>query len=157
MCLHEQNKKVFIAGDHILSEITPNISLRSDDENPLKEYFESLERVDSLGNIDLVLPGHGSPFKNYRERIKGLECHYRQRAEEMISVFRKGKQNAYQMASQIKWDINVASWDEVPVFQKWFAVGEVIAHFKYLEQREELRKKCPAKALCSLCNKLRRP
>jgi glyoxylase-like metal-dependent hydrolase (beta-lactamase superfamily II) len=147
MCLHEPNKKVFIAGDHILSEITPNISLRSDDENPLKEYFESLERVDSLKNIDLVLPGHGRPFKNYRERIKDLKCHYQQRLEEIMSVFRRGKQNAYQMASQIKWDINVPSWDQVPVFQKWFAVGEVIAHFKYLEQMGRIKKEMSSKGI----------
>jgi glyoxylase-like metal-dependent hydrolase (beta-lactamase superfamily II) len=140
MCLHEPNKKIFIAGDHLLYEITPNISLRSNDENPLKAYFDSLKKVHALEPIDIVLPGHGTPFKKYRKRIEDLEGHARQRAEKMISVFQKGRQNAYQMASQITWDMNVASWDEVPVFQKWFAVGEVIAHFKYLEQEGRIKR-----------------
>ena len=72
MCLHELDKKIFVAGDHILNEITPNISLRSNAENPLKEYLESLDKVKRLNKIGLVLPGHGKPLKNYQERIDEL-------------------------------------------------------------------------------------
>ncbi|GAI37601.1 unnamed protein product, partial [marine sediment metagenome] len=45
MCLYEPDKKIFISGDHILSDITPNISLFSNEENPLKEYLISLDKV----------------------------------------------------------------------------------------------------------------
>ena len=61
MCLYEPNKKIFISGDHILIDITPNISLWSDDENPLREYLHSLDKVYDL-DIELVLPGHRSTF-----------------------------------------------------------------------------------------------
>jgi len=43
ICLYEPNKKIFVAGDHILNDITPNIQLWSDKGNPLKEYLESLD------------------------------------------------------------------------------------------------------------------
>jgi hypothetical protein len=32
------------------------------------------------------------------------------------------------------WDIACESWDQFPVAQKWFALGEAIAHLRYLEQ-----------------------
>ena len=52
-----------------------------------------------------------------------------------FSILGKGSKNAYQVASQMSWDINYDSWDLFPVFQKWFATGEAIAHLKYLEER----------------------
>jgi glyoxylase-like metal-dependent hydrolase (beta-lactamase superfamily II) len=140
MCLHEPSLKVFIAGDHILHKITPNISLRSDNENPLKEYLESLDKVHSMKNIELVLPGHGRVFRNYGKRIQELKRHHRERAEEIISILGSRSLNAYQMASQMKWGIACQDWDRVPVFQKWFAIGEVLAHFKYLEEEGRIRK-----------------
>lgn len=42
MCLYEANKRIkriFMAGDHILNDITPVITLRSDDENPWKNIY----------------------------------------------------------------------------------------------------------------------
>jgi glyoxylase-like metal-dependent hydrolase (beta-lactamase superfamily II) len=39
MCLYEPDKKIFIAGDHILNDITPTIQLWAFDWNPLKEYL----------------------------------------------------------------------------------------------------------------------
>jgi glyoxylase-like metal-dependent hydrolase (beta-lactamase superfamily II) len=65
MCLYEPNKKIFVAGDHILNYITPNIQLWSNEWNPLKEYLASLDKVYGL-DIELVLPGHRSIFRNFK-------------------------------------------------------------------------------------------
>ena len=65
MCLYEPKKKFFMSGDHILIDITPNISLWSDAGNPLNEYLMSLEKVYNL-DIEIVLPGHRRIFKNYK-------------------------------------------------------------------------------------------
>jgi glyoxylase-like metal-dependent hydrolase (beta-lactamase superfamily II) len=48
MCLYEPNRKIFVAGDHILNNITPNIQLWSDSWDPLKEYLASLDKVYEL-------------------------------------------------------------------------------------------------------------
>jgi hypothetical protein len=32
------------------------------------------------------------------------------------------------------WDIVCDSWDQFPLSQKWFAMGEALAHLKYLEE-----------------------
>jgi len=139
MCLYEPNKKIFISGDHILNDITPNIQLWSDEWDPLKEYLASLEKVYKL-DIELVLPGHRGIFKNCRGRIQELKHHHQKRLEEIISILEKGKKNAFQVASQMSWDIICDSWDLFPVSQKWFATGEAIAHLKYLKKKGMIRK-----------------
>ena len=140
LCLYEPGKKIFVAGDHILNDITPNIQLWSDEWNPLKEYLASLEKVYEL-DIELVLPGHRTIFRNYRERIRELRHHHEMRFDEIISILGKRSQNAFRVASQMSWDIVYDSWDVFPVSQKWFAIGEAIAHLKYLEEKGIIRRK----------------
>jgi len=139
MCLYEPTKKILIAGDHILINITPNISLWFDEQNPLNEYLNSLDKVYDL-DVKLVLPGHRGIFKNHKERIKELKHHHQVRANEAISILEKGNQNAFQVASQMTWDMDYESWDLFPVSQKWFATGEAIAHLKYLEEEGKIRR-----------------
>jgi len=138
MCLYEPNKKIFVSGDHILNDITPNIQLWSDEWNPLKEYLASLDKVYEL-DIELVLPGHRSVFKNCKERIQELKHHHQNRLDEIISILEKGNKNAFQVASKMSWDIISDSWDLFPVSQKWFATGEAIAHLKYLKEKGIIR------------------
>jgi len=139
MCLYEPNKKIFLAGDHILNDITPNIQLWSDEWNPLKEYLASLDKVNEL-DIELVLPGHRGIFKSCKERIQELKHHHQKRLDEIISIFGKGNKNAFQVASQMSWDIICDSWDLFPFSQKWFATGEAIAHLKYLREKGTIRR-----------------
>jgi len=133
ICLYEPDKKVFICGDHILFDITPNITLSSEERNPLKEYLISLDKVYDL-DVRLTLPGHRSTFRNHKERIQELKQHHRARLDEIISILAQGKQNAFQIASQMTWDIGYKSWDLFPPAQKLFAFGEALAHLKYLEE-----------------------
>ncbi len=146
MCLYEPNKKILVAGDHLLNDITPNILLMSDDWNPLKTYLESLEKVYGL-DIELVLPGHRSIFRNCKERIRELEDHHQKRLDEIISILGKGEKSAFQIASEMNWDILYDSWDLFPVPQKWFATGEAIAHLKYLEEKRMINKKMPGQKI----------
>ena len=134
MCLFEPDRKILFSGDHILGDITPNIQSWSDEWNPLREYLFSLDKVYEM-DVEVVLPGHRSIFKNCRERIQELKSHHRKRAEEVLSILEKGSRNAFQVASQMSWDIISESWDLFPVSQKWFATGEAIAHLKYLEEK----------------------
>jgi glyoxylase-like metal-dependent hydrolase (beta-lactamase superfamily II) len=139
MCLYEPSKKIFVAGDHILGDITPTITLWSDEWNPLKEYLESLDKVYQL-DIKLVLPGHREIFRDPKERIQELKDHHQKRLDEIIAILEKGKKNAFQVASRMTWDIAYDSWDLFPVSQKWFATGEAISHLKYLEEKGVIRK-----------------
>ncbi len=139
LCLYEAEKKIFISGDHILNDITPNISLWSDDIDPLADYIISLDRVGRL-DIDIVLPGHRTIFRNCRERIEELKKHHRTRADEVLSILHQGSQDAYEVASQMTWDMTYDSFDEFPIAQKWFAAGEALAHLKYLEGLRQVKR-----------------
>jgi len=148
-CLYEAEKKIFICGDHILIDITPNIQCWSDLENPLKDYLASLEKVREL-DVELVLPGHRRVFKNHGERIDELTEHHYRRIEEVLTILNNEAKNAYQVASGMSWDINCDSWEQFPLAQKWFATGEAIAHLRYLEEdRSIFRKKGEEKILFS--------
>ncbi len=139
MCLHEPQKKILIAGDHILNDITPNIQLWSDSWNPLKQYLASLDKIHNL-DIGLVLPGHRNTFRNCKERVEELKHHHERRLDEIVSILAEEGKNAFQLGSSMKWDIMYDSWDLFPVTQKWFALGEVISHLKYLEENGVIQK-----------------
>ncbi len=137
MCLYEPDKKLFLAGDHILIDITPNIQLWSTEENTLAQYLASLDKVYEL-DIELVLPGHRRLIENCRERIRELQGHHRDRLDEIKTILENGSGTAYQVASKMQWDIDSDSWEEFPVPQQWFATGEAIAHLKHLEDTGDI-------------------
>ncbi|MFZ3101551.1 MAG: MBL fold metallo-hydrolase [Desulfitobacteriaceae bacterium] len=139
MCLYEPAKRLLISGDHILGNITPNVSLfRTEDGNPLHDYLLSLDKVYQL-DIELVLPGHRDIISNHRKRINELKQHYLIRASEILPILDLGSMDAYTVASKMSWDIVSPSWEEFPVAQKWFATGEAIAHLKYLEEEGKVK------------------
>ncbi len=139
-CLYEQNKKILVAGDHILIDITPNIQCWSDTENHLKHYLASLDKVHKL-QVDLVLPGHRRLIDNHRARIEELKKHHALRLDEVLTILKDGTMSAYEVASHMSWDIDCERWEQFPVAQKWFATGEALAHLRYLEEEAKVVRK----------------
>ncbi len=136
-CLYEPEKKLLVSGDHILFDITPNITCWYGEANPLKQYLASLEKIESL-HVDLVLPGHRQLVGNCGNRIKELKQHHRRRNEEILSVLTQGPKSAFETAARMTWDIDSDSWEAFPASQKWFATGEAIAHLRYLEEEGQV-------------------
>ncbi|MFZ3172859.1 MAG: MBL fold metallo-hydrolase [Carboxydocellales bacterium] len=134
LCLYEPDQKLLVAGDHINAKITPNIALVSDTENPLKEYLESLEKVENL-EVDLVLTGHGSLIKNCRQRILELKHHCERRDAEVLAILKQGEKTTYQLASELKWDMNYESWESFSPTNKLFAICETGAHLIYIKEK----------------------
>lgn len=140
LCLYEPEKKLFVAGDHIMAEITPNVSAWFNNGSPLHDYLASLDSVLPL-EVKLVLPGHRQPFRNFRGRIRELKSHHRARTKEVLHILGDGESHdAYQLASQMKWDLNYPSWQEFPVVHRWFATGEAMAHLRFLEREGKVRR-----------------
>lgn len=139
ICLYEPDKKVLIAGDHILSDITPNITLWSDEDDPLEEYLKSLQKILQL-EVELVLPGHRKIFSHCKDRINELTNHHRKRLMEILKILGKRPMSAFQVASEMTWDIRYSSWSEFPPQQKLFAISEVLAHLQYLHNKGEIRR-----------------
>jgi hypothetical protein len=53
---------------------------------------------------------------------------------------KSGYKTAWEVAQRITWDLDYEDWNELPTMQKWFAVGETIAHLNYLEKRKIVRR-----------------
>jgi len=140
MCLYEPDRKILVSGDHILFDITPNISFWRDFDNSLKEYLTSLEKTYSL-DVRLILPGHRSIMTDHRRRITELKEHHRARLDEIVSALKGGDKSAWEVASYIGWDMSYSSWELFPPAQKWFAFGETIAHLIFLEAEGRIRRK----------------
>jgi len=140
MCLYEREKKILMSGDHILGDITPNVSQWDSEDNTLEQYLASLDKTYQL-DVKLVLPGHRRAFTDCKGRIRELKRHHEVRANEVFSILEDGPKTAYEVASRMTWDIECDSWELFPIMQKWFATGEALAHLKYLEGKELIQVK----------------
>ena len=142
ICLYEPENKIFISGDHVLGDITPNIQSweGEEDENLLKDYLNSLDKVYNL-EVNLVVPGHRSLFTDLKKRIDELKAHHKDRLNEVLTILSQKACNAYETASQMTWEIRAESWEAFPIAQKWFATGEAIAHLQYLKQANKIKKR----------------
>ena len=138
--LYEANKKILVAGDHILFDITPNITHWLDMENSLEQYLSSLEKVNAL-DVKLVLTGHRRLVHNLHRRVKELQEHHRARLNEVLVALGDGEKDVLQIAPHIRWDITAKTWEEFPPPQKWFAFGETMAHVRYLEAKGKVRRR----------------
>jgi len=134
LCLYERDRRIFVSGDHILDDITPNISSWFEDLNPLEDYLASLEKVSAL-DVALVLPGHRRVFEDFQGRIAELKHHHDVRTQEVLDLLAAGGKTAYETASEMTWDIEADSWQAFPIMQKWFATGEAATHLRYLAGR----------------------
>jgi len=145
-CLYEPDKRILVAGDHILIDITPNIQCWSDTDNHLKHYLASLDKVHKL-QVDLVLPGHRRLIDNHRARIEELKKHHALRLDEVLAILQKGSMSAFEVAAHMSWDIDCERWDQFPVAQKWFATGEALAHLRYLEEEAKVVRRRAAETI----------
>jgi glyoxylase-like metal-dependent hydrolase (beta-lactamase superfamily II) len=131
MCLYDEERKILFSGDHILFDITPNISYWEGHDS-LREYLNSLDKIYKL-DIDRTFPGHRGFHGEVKKRILELKEHHRKRLEEIVNALKGGARNAWQISPHITWDITYSNWDELPTVQKWFIINETIAHLIYLE------------------------
>lgn len=81
LCLHDPEGGVVLSGDHVLPTITPHISGMNSGRDPLGLFFESLDKVAALDNVQQVLPAHGHPFADMVDRVESIKEHHLERLE----------------------------------------------------------------------------
>ncbi len=86
ICLHNREDGLFLAGDHVLPTITPHISGLSMFEDPLKEFFLSLDEAAALPDVKLALPAHGHPFADLAARCEAIKEHHVDRLETVDQI-----------------------------------------------------------------------
>lgn len=135
LCLYEPETRWLFTGDHVLFHISPNICRWENMPDALGSYLESLERVRDLP-VDLLLPAHRRETGVLRDRADQLTAHHLARIEDAWETVREEPGlTGYDIAGRMRWRIRSRSWADYPLEQKFFAVGEALAHLDYLEVR----------------------
>lgn len=129
--LFDRRNKLFFSGDHILNEITPNITFWAHEFDSLGSFIQSLNKIYEL-DIDTVFPAHRSIIKDYRKRIEEIIAHHEERLDEVSQIIRKEKKTASQTAAEMQWSLSYDKWEDFPGTQKWFASGEAMSHLEHL-------------------------
>lgn len=142
LCLYDQEDKVMFLGDHVLFDITPNITTWPGFSDPLGAYVHSLMDI-SIFDVRLPLPAHRGVSGTMSERIGSIIEHHGARIREMIGILeREPRLTAYELSGRMSWRVRgkSPSWADFPLQQKWFAVGETAAHLDYLLMRDRVRR-----------------
>ena len=129
ICLYEPSHKLMIIGDHVLERITPSISSWFPAYNALKEFLESLGKMNAF-DVDLVLPAHGAPFHDLKGRVAEIIEHHENRLQEIYELIGSGYTDILSISSHAKW--RYEKWSEWALDQKFFSMGETMAHLVYL-------------------------
>lgn len=139
-CLYMEDEKLMFLGDHVLFDITPNITSWEGVHNSLGDYLKSLDLIEKY-EIAEAYPAHRGKHISVYERIAEIKEHHKHRLEETYEVLRAHEgAGAYEVASHVTWSMRGRNWGEFPVQQKWFAVGETVAHLDYLLEEGRIRK-----------------
>jgi glyoxylase-like metal-dependent hydrolase (beta-lactamase superfamily II) len=142
MCLYDEKAEIMFTGDHVLFDITPNITMWESLPNSLASYMDSLEKIKNY-RVKMSLAAHRESRGRLDQRVEELLVHHQARLQDCLEILRvNGKMNAYQAASQMKWNITTRrGWDDFPLGQKRFAVGEAVSHLVYLTCAGKLNKR----------------
>lgn len=131
--LYEATHKLMFTGDHILFSITPNITSWGMLPNALGAYLDSLRAVKKY-DVRLSFPGHRELADcDYYSRIDEILAHHERRLKQAYDIISESPGlNATEICSRMTWKIRCRDWEDFPVVQKFFAVGETLSHLEYL-------------------------
>jgi glyoxylase-like metal-dependent hydrolase (beta-lactamase superfamily II) len=81
LCLWDPANGIMISGDHVLPTITPHISGLGATVDPLADFFQSLDRMQTFDGVKTVLPAHGLEFGDLSGRVESIKLHHHERLE----------------------------------------------------------------------------
>jgi glyoxylase-like metal-dependent hydrolase (beta-lactamase superfamily II) len=139
ICLYEPKNRLLFSGDHVLPNITPNISYHvQSGDNPLGEYLSALHKIQKLP-VDKVLPAHGNIFSDLQGRMRQIIDHHKNRKNEIQRFVANNLCTAWEVAANISWD-TTTTWDKLHPHDKRSAVTEVIAHLEFMRWEGEVQR-----------------
>jgi len=122
ICLYIRRDKIMFTGDHVLSKSTTALQPPWGD---MARYIESLKKLLDY-DVDLMLPAHGPPITEPRQRVEYLIQHRLEREEQIIGLLQQGKDTVKQIVGQ--------AYPDLTGFLLAVAKGQVCAHLVKLEQ-----------------------
>ncbi|MEX2462154.1 MAG: MBL fold metallo-hydrolase [Paenibacillaceae bacterium] len=130
ICFYEESSKEMFCGDHVLPQISPNVSyIPGADENPLLSFMTSLNEINQY-EVVRAYPGHREPFASFNRRVVELLAHHEDRLEKMVACLQEPK-HAFQLCLEF-------FGERLPIHQLRFAMGETLAHVIYLQKADRI-------------------
>lgn len=127
--LASADERVLISGDMLLPRISTNVAVgpAEPDADPVARFLDSISAFLALPPDTLVLPSHGPPFRGIAARVSQLRAHHAMRLDELHRhlVAAGIPQSAHDV-------IPVLFRRQLDVHQRFFAIGEAIAHLNRL-------------------------
>jgi glyoxylase-like metal-dependent hydrolase (beta-lactamase superfamily II) len=113
----------------LLPKISTNVAVwpAEPDGDPLARFLRSLDAFEALPPETLVLPSHGLPFRGIPLRIAQLRAHHAARLEELAAALAEAA--APRSAADV---VPVLFRRPLDMQQRFFAMGEAIAHLHHL-------------------------
>ena len=135
--LHSPARGLLISGDMLLPRISTNVSVApaEPDGDPLTRFLDSIAAIALLPPETLVLPSHGLPFRGIALRVAQLRSHHSDRLAELVDAISAA--GAPVSASDM---VPVLFRRELDLQQRFFAMGEAIAHLNHLWHRHGIRR-----------------
>jgi glyoxylase-like metal-dependent hydrolase (beta-lactamase superfamily II) len=124
--LYCKSMNVCISGDMLLPRISTNVSVWpvEPDGDPLARFLDSLAPFADLPTDALILPSHGLPFVGAGVRVEQLRAHHEARLAELVA--------AAGMPLSAADFVPLLFRRELDLQQRFFAMGEAIAHLNHL-------------------------
>lgn len=119
---------IMLTGDHVLFDITPNITAWPGKDDMLGWYLKSLEKSKKYP-VKQALPGHRNPG-NYHERIDSIIEHHKIRLNEVENIIGNSEKplNVFEITAKMQWRVHLNPDGSMPLAQLYFAAGECESH-----------------------------
>ena len=127
--LAAEDARLLISGDMLLPRISTNVAVwpGEPEGDPVARFLASLAAFEALPADTLVLPSHGPPFRGIAARVAQLRRHHAERLAELKRALEGA--DAPQSAQDL---VPVLFRRELDTQQRFFAMGEAIAHLNHL-------------------------
>jgi glyoxylase-like metal-dependent hydrolase (beta-lactamase superfamily II) len=129
VCLWSAADRLLCSGDHLLQVVSPPVTFeRGFGRDPMGSYLHSLDTVRELGP-DLVLPGHGPPFRDGARRAEVVAQGKRRRLAQVRELVEARERTATEITAALFRSALTGA-------QRHFAMAEILAYLASLAYPE---------------------
>jgi glyoxylase-like metal-dependent hydrolase (beta-lactamase superfamily II)/8-oxo-dGTP pyrophosphatase MutT (NUDIX family) len=121
LCFYDEANGVLISGDNVVG--FGSVLIDPTDGN-MSQYLDSLQRMRSLPNVTVMLPGHGPAIANPYDKIDEYIEHRLQREQLILEAVREGASTSKEIVAR--------AYTDVPPKAHAMAERAVLAHLEKL-------------------------
>ncbi len=97
--LYNEDKGILFSGDNVLRTITTWLGPPTSN---IEHYLETIRTFQELPNLNLILPAHGSPIPDPRQRLKEILAHRHQRTQQVLALIQGNAQKGITLSGLLE-------------------------------------------------------